>query len=603
MSLRHHPLAAAVASLLLASLPACQASSPSAIVIPPSQYFEGNDGPWSSFNVRVGTTPQDARVLVSTAAPETLVILSEYGCSERIFDDVPTNCAVSRGNLFNPNESSTWHNLGVFGINDGEVGLGANLGYQQPAQFGLDVLGIGLVDGSGGITLKNQTVGGIATASPFYLGIFGINNQPLNFTTLGNFSAPSFITTLKDQKRIPSLSWSYTAGAIYRLKKVYGQLIFSGYDISRFTENAVTFTMANDITRDLVVALQAITYSGADQASLLSSPINIYIDSTDPNIWLPKSAVEAFETAFDLTLDEDSNLYLINDTHHNSLLKSDAEVSFRLSDVLDGGDTVTITLPYKAFALRAEYPLVEKSSYYFPLKLAADESQYTLGRTFLQEAYLTADYERHVFNVSQCTWDGGAEENLVTILPKSSQSSSNSDDGKDSDPSDDDKSPDNMEQKSLSTGAIVGIVIGVVAAIAAVVAFFIIRRRRQPAKQPLHGPTRNDETDTSADSPGFGKSELHADAIELRPPPELMGDVNHLHELHSESKDAVGQTGRGSPLYELVGSDVPKVPAEYSNQPSPAPSVVDGVEGENRSTSPLTQASSKKGDNLEVPKA
>ncbi|KAI8680822.1 Peptidase A1 domain-containing protein [Fusarium sp. Ph1] len=596
MSSRRHHLAAAVAYLSLASLPACQASSPSAIVIPPSQYFEGNDGPWSSFNVRVGTTHQDARVLVSTAAPETLVILSEYGCSERIFDDVPTNCAVSRGNLFNPNESSTWHNLGIFGINDGEVGLGANLGYQQPAQFGLDVLGVGLVDGSGGITLKNQTVGGIATASPFYLGIFGINNQPLNFTSLGNFSSPSFLTTLKDQKRIPSLSWSYTAGAIYRLKKVYGQLIFSGYDTSRFTENAVTFTMADDITRDLVVALQAIIYSGADQASLLPSPINIYIDSTDPNIWLPKSAVEAFESAFDLTLDEDSNLYLINDTHHNSLLKLDAEVSFRLSDVLDGGDTVTITLPYQAFALRAEYPLVEKSSYYFPLKLAANESQYTLGRTFLQEAYLTADYERHVFNISQCTWDGGADETLVTILPKSSQSGSNSDGGKDSDPSDD--SSDNKAQNSLSTGAIVGIVIGVVAVIAAAGAFFIIRRRRQSAKQAPNGPARNEETDTGADSPGFGKSELHANAI--KPHTELMGDVHHFHELHSESKEAVGQTGRGSPLYELVGSDVPKVPAEYSNQPSPALSVADGLEGEARSTSPLTETGSKKG---EVPKA
>jgi hypothetical protein len=91
---------------------------------------------------------------------------------------------------------------------------------------------------------------------------------------------------------------------------------------------------------------------------------------------------------------------------------------------------------------------------------------------------------------------------------------------------------------------------------------------------------------------------LHADAI--KPHTELMGDVHHFHELHSESKEAVGQTGRGSPLYELVGSDVPKVPAEYSNQPSPALSVADGVEGEARSTSPLTETSSKKG---EVPKA
>jgi hypothetical protein len=145
--------------------------------------------------------------------------------------------------------------------------------------------------------------------------------------------------------------------------------------------------MADDITRDLVVALQAITYSGENQKSLLSSPINIFIDSTDPNIWLPDDAVEAFESAFGLSLDNTTGLYLVNDSHQSALLESNAEVSFRISDVLEGGDTAMITLPYEAFNLRAEYPLVENSSYYFPLKRAANESQYTLGRTFLQEAY------------------------------------------------------------------------------------------------------------------------------------------------------------------------------------------------------------------------
>ena len=47
-------------------------------------------------------------------------------------------------------------------------------------------------------------------------GIFGLNNQPVNFTTLGNHSQSSFITSLKDRGMIPSLSWSYTAGAKYR---------------------------------------------------------------------------------------------------------------------------------------------------------------------------------------------------------------------------------------------------------------------------------------------------------------------------------------------------------------------------------------------------
>jgi len=43
-------------------------------------------------------------------------------------------------------------------------------------------------------------------------------------------------------------------------------------------------------------------------------------------------------------------------------------------------------LPYAAFDLVADYPLVIDSSRYFPLMRAANESQYTLGRTFLQEA-------------------------------------------------------------------------------------------------------------------------------------------------------------------------------------------------------------------------
>lgn len=170
------------------------------------------------------------------------------------------------------------------------------------------------------------------------------------------------------------------------LKQVYGQLIFSGYDTSRFEENSVSFTMAEDITRDLVVVLQSISYSGSQSRTLLSEPIDIMIDSTDPNIWLPEEACTAFEEAFGLTLDEESGLYLVNDTHRNRLLDSDAEVSFRLSDVKSGGETVTIVLPYAAFDLTAEPPLVQDTSHYFPLKRANTSSQYTLGRTFLQEA-------------------------------------------------------------------------------------------------------------------------------------------------------------------------------------------------------------------------
>ncbi|KAL2207028.1 acid protease, partial [Sarocladium strictum] len=447
--------------------------SPGPLVIPASEHFEGNDGPWSTFDIRVGDPEQHVRVLVSTASPQSMVVLSDIGCSEDVFSTVPSGCARSRGSLFNINDSKTWDDIGTYEINDDGLGFQGNLGYSLRAQWGLDKLGVGL----NGPELENQTVAGIATADPLYLGIFGLNNQPVNFTDLGNTSTPSFLTTLKDEKKIPSLSWSYTAGAKYRLKQVYGQLIFSGYDKSRFTENSVSFTMVDDLTRDLVVGLQSISYSGSTTTTLLTDAIDIFIDSTDANLWLPSDVCEAFEAAFDLQLDEESGLYLVNDTHRNNLLDSDAEVTFRLSDDKSGGDTVSITLPYAAFDLQAENPLVEDSSYYFPLKRADNETQYTLGRVFLQEAYLSADYERKVFNVSACTWESGADSDLETIT--SSDSSSSDEDGGGGSGSGDSS---NGGSSGLSGGEIAGIVIGAIAGVAlllGLIACLVLRRRRR----------------------------------------------------------------------------------------------------------------------------
>ena len=52
-------------------------------------------------------------------------------------------------------------------INGDGVGLEANLGYSEAADYGLETLGLGYV--ADGPTLENMTVAGIATTSPFYL--------------------------------------------------------------------------------------------------------------------------------------------------------------------------------------------------------------------------------------------------------------------------------------------------------------------------------------------------------------------------------------------------------------------------------------------------
>lgn len=48
--------------------------------------------------------------------------------------------------------------------------------------------------------------------------------------------------------------------------------------------------------------------------------------------------------------------------------------------------TGNLSLPYVAFDLIAEYPLMPNKIRYSLLVLATNDTQYTLGRAFLQEA-------------------------------------------------------------------------------------------------------------------------------------------------------------------------------------------------------------------------
>ena len=163
-----------------------------------------------------------------------------------------------------------------------------------------------------------------------------------------------------------------------------------GYDQSKFIPNGIAFQFATDISRDLVVGLQSITYSdkSTTNEALLSDGILTFIDATVPHIWLPMDACTAFEKAFHLEYNSTVNRYLVNDTLHDQLQQQNASVSFLLGNDISGGATVNITLPYAAFDLEVGPPIVNSSVGYFPLRRAENETQYTLGRTFLQESFV-----------------------------------------------------------------------------------------------------------------------------------------------------------------------------------------------------------------------
>ena len=347
-------------------------------------FRDGDDGSWSSFAIRVGTPAQTVRVFPSTAGQGTFVV-GPLGCQPSDGTEVFPNCTETRGELFDTSKSTSWENLGNYSL-----GLETNLGYNETAAYGLDSVALGYSDANGGPTLQSQVVSDIIT-NDYYMGIFGIGHQPTNFTDQSN-PQPSFLTSLRSKNLIPSLSWAYTAGAKYRLKGVFGSLTFGGYDRSRFIPNNVSFSLAPDISRDLVVGLQSITATMANGStkSLLPSSILTFIDSTLPYIYLPVEACTLFEEAFGLVWNSTVEQYLVNDTQHQILLAKNPNFTFRVGDSKTGGPTVDIVLPYASFDLQAEYPLLLDTSRYFPLQ-PGNDTTYLLGRTFLQEAYVARD--------------------------------------------------------------------------------------------------------------------------------------------------------------------------------------------------------------------
>lgn len=166
-----------------------------------------------------------------------------------------------------------------------------------------------------------------------------------------------------------------------------GSLVLGGYDASKAGTSNMTFDFAPDISRDLSVGLQAITVEVDERTvGLLPEGMFTFIDSTVPHIWLPQAACERFEEIFHLTWNATVGLYLLNETHHQSLLAANTNFTFTIGNDTHNPPTIDITLPYASFDLSVDYPIVSNRTRYFPIVRAANETQYTLGRVFLQEA-------------------------------------------------------------------------------------------------------------------------------------------------------------------------------------------------------------------------
>jgi hypothetical protein len=319
------------------------------------------------------------------------------------------------------------------------------------------------------------------------------------------------MTLLKNESKIPSLSYGYTAGYYNNNPSMFGSLTLGGYDKNRFVANNVNFTMGADISRDLLVGIQSIE---TGSTKLLSDPIYAFIDSAVPTIWLPLDACQAFERAFNLTWDADAELYLVSDSLHTQLQESDPTVKFNIGPQTTG-ESVVIEMPYGAFDLNSQAPFSPEAGRYFPLKRADNATQYTLGRAFLQSTYITANYEYFNFSVSQATYPGSDTSLDLVTLPALGAA--------------------NTDKKSsgLSIGAKIGIAVGGGAAVIILIiglALFFLRRKTRNREKGVS----IDHVDTAEDDKTPGIFQLDANGTQIYE----TEDTSKPHELGPGYKPA-----------------------------------------------------------------
>ena len=133
---------------------------------------DGNDGPWSTLDIHVGTPPQPLRVSVGTSIQETWVISADQTRGGCLGNNDP-DCRRKRGGLFNVDFSSTWIGAGRLPLSPvyyppkyrGGGGSG---------DYGSDTLGLGTLR-SLVVKVGNRRFAAVATQYS-YLGFLGVGS-------------------------------------------------------------------------------------------------------------------------------------------------------------------------------------------------------------------------------------------------------------------------------------------------------------------------------------------------------------------------------------------------------------------------------------------
>ena len=544
-------------------------------IVTSSRHY-GPDGPWQAVSVSYGN-PRQAIDLYPGSAFES-IIFADFICTNA------TLLPCGSGGLFDPNDtlSSNYyyteyaHNKG-FAI---DWTLGAlrlsgvallaldNLTLYAQESIVVPYLSTRLIyaafiiypDG----THYRPQVGQLALGSPTVYQSFNLGPDK---SFINGSLVPGYLWA---NKVIPSSSYGLHIGSA--ALELPLSLWIGGYDQSRILGFIESYDVEDNLFAiDLLDIGIGVNHGGspfsystrknilAENNSSMLNALSIVMNPAAPYLALPKSTCMAIAKDLPVTFNAKYELYFwnVDDPQYARIVTSPTYLSFTFRASDSSKMNLTIKVPFRLLNLTLEAPLIRKPTPYFPCQPPQLSSQYSLGRAFLQAAFIGVNWNQGSgkWFLAQAPGPNPGLTSSAALYPFSNFSSSSSiwsdtwnghwtplpettDTSAPKSTSTQNTETSNTTRAKMTTGTLtgeakVGMGIGSAALVLfSISIFFFLRRRRArkvtaPVSAWPQTELRNEPTQIIPEAPGQEPSEIYT-----------TGGITHeLHENYICEKD------------------------------------------------------------------
>ncbi|KAF4632153.1 hypothetical protein G7Y89_g5982 [Cudoniella acicularis] len=245
---------------------------------------------------------------------------------------------------------------------------------------------------------------------PLQVGVLALGTQDANQSWprvgLPNFNGTYLPSSLFEQGLVPSNSYGLHIGS--SSLEIPGSLWIGGYDQTRIvgpvTAQAYGFMSLPIDLLDISIgtAVGNSPFSFPSKSGLLAEGnatigpfLNVEVNVEVQYMYFPKSTCDAIASNLPVSFRADLGLYIWNTSspQYETIISSPAFLgfTFRLNDSVS--QNLTINVPFALLNLTLTSPIVDTPIQYFPCRPVLDFRVYSLGKAFLQAAFVGVTWQ------------------------------------------------------------------------------------------------------------------------------------------------------------------------------------------------------------------